>query len=157
MTKANENNRSWHERAIDEKARRDAREGHYDPPASWFDFLKSSRQSAERDAYNQGWESAKAAVLKKLDLSGAFLRRTDLSAASLKEANLKGADFTNAIFRGADFEDAIPDGTILKGADLTGAKNLTLSQLRAAVLDSTTKLPEGFSISEIHKDQQQPW
>lgn len=156
MTKASENNKSWHERAIDEKARRDAREGHYDPPAGWFGFL-SSRQSAEKDAYNQGWESAKAAVLKKLDLSGAFLRRTDLSSASLKEANLRGADFTNATFRGADFEGAILDGTILKGADLTDAKNLTLSQLRAAVLDDMTKLPDGFSISEVRKDQQQRW
>jgi uncharacterized protein YjbI with pentapeptide repeats len=92
----------------------------------------------------------------RLDLHGAFLRRTDLSSASLKHANLKGADFTNAIFRGADFESAVLDGTILKGADLTGAKNLTLSQLRKAVLDETTKLPEGLSILQILEDQRQP-
>ena len=91
----------------------------------------------------------------RIDLHGAFLRRTDLSSASLKRANLTGADFTNAIFRGADFEGAILDGTILKGADLTGAKNLTLPQLRRALLDSTTKLPEGFSISEILQEQRQ--
>jgi len=92
----------------------------------------------------------------RLDLHGAFLRRTDLSSASLKRANLTGADFTNAVFRGADFEGAILDGAILKGADLTGARNLTLSQLRRAVLDATTKLPNGFSISEILHEKGQP-
>jgi uncharacterized protein YjbI with pentapeptide repeats len=91
----------------------------------------------------------------RLDLHGAFLRRTDLSSASLKGANLTDADFTNAIFRGADFEGARLDGTILRGADLTGAKNLTLTQLRRAVVDATTKLPDGFSISEILEGQGQ--
>ena len=47
-----------------------------------------------------------------LDLHGAFLRRVDLK------------------------------GTILKGTDLTGAKNLTPEQLAQAVLDEHTKLPE---------------
>jgi len=92
----------------------------------------------------------------RLDLHGAFLRRTDLSSANLKRANLSGADFTNAIFRGADFEGTILDGTILKGADLTGARNLTLAQLRGAVVDTMTKLPDDFSISEILEDQGQP-
>jgi uncharacterized protein YjbI with pentapeptide repeats len=92
----------------------------------------------------------KAAPAKefRLDLHGAFLRRTDLSGASLKRANLAGADFSNAIFRDADFEDAILDGTILKGADLTGVKNLTQSQLSKAILDETTKLPDGLSIAQ---------
>jgi uncharacterized protein YjbI with pentapeptide repeats len=85
----------------------------------------------------------------KLDVHGAFLRRTDLSNASLRAANLTDADFSNAILRGADLKDAILDGTVLKGADLTGARNLTVSQLRKAILDETTKLPDGFSLSEI--------
>lgn len=89
----------------------------------------------------------------RIDLHGAFLRRTDLSSASLKRANLAGADFTNAVFRNADFDGATLDGTILKGADLTGAKNLTLSQLRKAVLDETTRLPDGLSISMVLKNQ----
>ena len=89
----------------------------------------------------------------RIDLHGAFLRRTDLSSASLKRANLAGADFTNAIFRNADFEDAILDGTILRGADLTGAKNLSLPQLRKAVLDETTKLPDGLSMSKVLERQ----
>jgi uncharacterized protein YjbI with pentapeptide repeats len=80
----------------------------------------------------------------RLDVRGAFLRRTDLSFASLVGANLSGADFTNAILCGADFKDAILDGTILRGADLTNAKNLTLDQLERAIVDETTKLPTGL-------------
>lgn len=85
----------------------------------------------------------------KLDLHGAFLRRTDLSHASLVGANFRGADFSYAIFRGADFKDADLDGTILNGADLTDAKNLTVAQLRAAVVDAATKLPAPLSLADI--------
>ena len=95
----------------------------------------------------------------KLDLQGAFLRRTDFSRANLTGANLSHADFTNAIFRGADFKDAILDGTILRGADLTNVKNLTSLQLEKAVLDETTKLPEGFSMVKFvagREDANQP-
>jgi uncharacterized protein YjbI with pentapeptide repeats len=85
----------------------------------------------------------------RLDVRGAYLRRTDLSFTNLERANLSGADVSNATLRGADFKDAILDGTILKGADLTEAKNLTPSQLSRAILDETTKLPENLSISNI--------
>jgi uncharacterized protein YjbI with pentapeptide repeats len=85
----------------------------------------------------------------RLDVRGAYLRRTDLSHAKLERANLSGADFSNAVLREADFKDAILDGTILRGADLTGAKNLTKDQLRKAVLDPKTRLPDGFSISDF--------
>src|SRR5712692_10610140 len=91
----------------------------------------------------------------RFDLRGVFLRRTNLSGANLTRANLSGADFTNAIFRGADFRDATLDGTILKGADLTDAKNLTSSQLEKAVLDETTRLPEGLSIKDIVASREQ--
>jgi len=84
-----------------------------------------------------------------LDVQGAFLRRTNLSKASLRKANLSKADFSNAILREADFEDAILEGTIFKGADLSGAKNLTKDQLSKAILDHTTVLPEGISLSEL--------
>jgi hypothetical protein len=41
------------------------------------------------------------------------------------------------------------DGTILRGADLTGAKNLTKDQLGKAILDPNTKLPDEFSIFDF--------
>jgi uncharacterized protein YjbI with pentapeptide repeats len=85
----------------------------------------------------------------RLDVRGAYLRRTDLSHAKLERANLSGADFSNAVLRDADFKNAILDGTILRGADLTGAKNLTKDQLGKAILDPSTKLPDEFSISDF--------
>jgi uncharacterized protein YjbI with pentapeptide repeats len=85
----------------------------------------------------------------RLDVRGAYLRRTDLSHAKLERANLSRADFSNAILRDADFKNAILEGTILRGADLTGAKNLTKEQLRKAILDPKTKLPVEFSISDF--------
>jgi uncharacterized protein YjbI with pentapeptide repeats len=85
----------------------------------------------------------------KLDVQGAFLRRTDLSYANLERANLSRADFTNAILRGANFKDAILNGTILHGADLRNAKNLTVGQLRHAVIDASTQLPEGLDVKDI--------
>ena len=78
---------------------------------------------------------------RTLDIHGAFVRRTDLSGASLRRANLAGADASNAVFRDADFEGALLTGTILRGADLTVAKNLTVEQLSEAVIDDRTILP----------------
>jgi uncharacterized protein YjbI with pentapeptide repeats len=77
----------------------------------------------------------------KLDIHGAFVRRADLSGASLRGANMTGTDATNAIFRGVDFKDALLRRTVLRGADLTGAKNLTIEQLAEAVIDDDTILP----------------
>ncbi len=91
-------------------------------------------------------------VLPPLDIRGAFVRRTDLSGASLRKANLSGADATNAIFVGADFEDADLTDTILIGADLSGAKNLTLDQLKSAILDRTTILPSYIDASSLKLD-----
>jgi len=80
-----------------------------------------------------------------LDLHGAFLRRTDLTEANLVRANLSGTDLTNATLRGADLRDAVLKGTILKGADLREVKNLTARQLREAVIDDATLLPENVA------------
>lgn len=77
-----------------------------------------------------------------LNLSGARIRRTDLSDADLTRANLSGADCSHALFRGANFKDAILVGTVLTGADLSGARNLTWSQLERAIIDDTTILPD---------------
>jgi uncharacterized protein YjbI with pentapeptide repeats len=77
----------------------------------------------------------------RLDLHGAYLRRTVLRNTNLEGANLSGADFTNADFRGANLKDANLSGTILRGADLTDATNLTTEQIAAAIIDDRTKLP----------------
>jgi uncharacterized protein YjbI with pentapeptide repeats len=77
-----------------------------------------------------------------VDLHGAFIRRVDLSSPSLRNANFVGTDAKNANFQNSDFENARLDGMILKGANITGARNLTLEQLSRAVIDATTLLPD---------------
>jgi uncharacterized protein YjbI with pentapeptide repeats len=77
----------------------------------------------------------------RLDLHGAYLRGTDFSRFDLENANFSGADFTGANFRGADFKNANLNETILRGADLTDATNLTREQLATAIIDDQTKLP----------------
>jgi uncharacterized protein YjbI with pentapeptide repeats len=77
-----------------------------------------------------------------VDLHGAFIRRVDLSSASLRNANFVGTDAKNANFRNSDFWNARLDGMILEGADLTGARNLTVEQLSRAVIDVNTLLPD---------------
>lgn len=77
-----------------------------------------------------------------LNLAGARIRKTDLSFADLSRANLSRADLSHAILRGANLSDAILDGTILVGTDLREVRNLTWKQLRKAVLDDSTMLPD---------------
>lgn len=77
-----------------------------------------------------------------LDLHGAFIRRADLSGANLERASFSGADCTGALLRGANLKHTILRGTILRGADLTDARNLTWQQLDEAIIDGTTILPD---------------
>ncbi len=84
-----------------------------------------------------------------VNLSGAYLNRVDLSHTTLYRANLSRANFTKAVFRGADFKDAKLDETVLLGADLKDVKNLTVEQLRRAVIDQTTILPSYLAFDQI--------
>lgn len=77
----------------------------------------------------------------KLRLPGVFMRRTGWNGADLTKADLSGADASYAQFVDVDFEQARLNGTILRGADLSGARNLTHEQLATAVIDEATKLP----------------
>jgi uncharacterized protein YjbI with pentapeptide repeats len=62
---------------------------------------------------------------------------------------MAGADASNAIFRDVDFEGAALGGTILRGADLTGAKNLTVEQLSGAIIDDLTVLPDYINRAKL--------
>ncbi len=86
----------------------------------------------------------------RLDLHGAFIRRVELDRVDLENANFAGADARHASFRGSSFRNADLGGTNLEGADLRGAdltdaRNLTVEQLRRAVIDETTKLPSDLA------------
>lgn len=86
---------------------------------------------------------------KPLSLKDAFIRKTSLDGANLQNANLSRADMTGASARNADFAGAKLRKTIMKGTDLTGAKNLTAQQLSEAIIDETTLLPEYIKRSAI--------
>ena len=69
----------------------------------------------------------------------------------MRHANLKGTDVAHASFRDVDFLDANLDGAILRGADLTGAKNLTEEQLSRAVIDEATRLPDYIDRERVRR------
>ncbi len=80
-------------------------------------------------------------VHSPLDLSGTFIRRTNLSGANLENADLTEADCAFVNFTGANFKGAKLLRTNLRGADLTGALNLTRQQIQDAFTDAKTILP----------------
>ena len=96
------------------------------------------------------------ADLSHVDLSGANLQRADLQGATLSFASFRRADLRNARISGlsimnADFTDAIfgskwldYPATDLRGADLRYARGLSIEQMRLALMDSTTLLPNGL-------------
>ncbi len=76
------------------------------------------------------------ADLYRANLMGANLQRAILYEANLSEANLMGANLF-----GANLGDVK-----LEGAILTGAKNLDPQQIRAALGDRTTRLPDNVEV-----------
>ncbi|MHC5821849.1 MAG: pentapeptide repeat-containing protein [Nostoc sp.] len=71
------------------------------------------------------------------NLSSSDLRGADLTNAILTGANLRDADLTNAFLTGAnlretDFRDADLSNTDIKDANFSGAKNLTIAQVKQA-------------------------
>ena len=77
------------------------------------------------------------ASFAEADLDRANLMGSDLNRASLFQANLSG---TNLM--GANLSDANLCEVKLEGAILTGAKNVELQQIRMALGDRTTRLPD---------------
>ena len=102
----------------------------------------------------------------RLDLSGinlakAYLRYSDLSESDLSHSNFEGADlyqsgFQNANLGHANLKDAKMSrssfqGANLAGADLRGAEleyvvGLTCAQIKSAVIDENTLLPDYISL-----------
>jgi len=82
------------------------------------------------------------------NLSNANLFNANLSGATLFGADLNGADMSRADMSGADVDSAY-----LSDANLSGATNLTQPQLGGACGNSSTKLPEGFTLSQCSTDR----
>lgn len=85
--------------------------------------------------------SLRFATLDGADLEGADLTRADLAHARLAHANLAGANLSEAVLDYADFAGADLSQADLSGARLYNVRNLSASQLGAALGDAATILP----------------
>jgi hypothetical protein len=81
------------------------------------------------------------ADLFEADLSGSNLSGADLSRAKPIGADLSRANLSRADLSRADLFEADLSGSNLSGADLSSCLNLTLDQIRSAIIDEHTKLP----------------
>ena len=71
------------------------------------------------------------------------LQNAKLNGAGMLESNLQYADLTNANLEGAQFnEDVTFIQSKLNGADLTWATGLSFSQIKLAITDDKTRLPD---------------
>ena len=82
------------------------------------------------------------ADLREANLSGAVLREANLITAKLNFANFRGASLLNANLYKADFSNAI-----LNGANLEHAQGITCEQIRSALIDDSTRLPDYISLA----------
>ena len=82
------------------------------------------------------------ANLKGADFSNSILNRVYFKGADLTEANLSGANI-----RGSDLAETRLTGTNLKGADLSLTTNLTSDNLKTALIDRKTKLPDNLEVT----------
>ena len=79
----------------------------------------------------------KNANLEKSNLEGANLRGANLRWANLKNTNMKNTNLVRADLLQAELQE-----TLLEGANLKMAEGLTLDQLKKAITNSETILPE---------------
>lgn len=87
------------------------------------------------------------AELEKADLQGVNFKGAHLTGTVLVNANLRGtilynADLSHALLMGVDLIGAILSHADLRGADFRGAI-LRYADLEEAILDETTRLPDG--------------
>jgi hypothetical protein len=85
--------------------------------------------------------SLRFATLTGANLSDADLSDADLSDSRLNGADLRSANLSEALLERADFEGANLAGANLCGAILQEARNLTQSQIEAALGDVFSLLP----------------
>ena len=97
---------------------------------------------AERESRIRSLRKRLRPSFLRLDLHGAALPGVDLSRADLREADLRGTQLRDAKLSGTDLAGAKLGQANLEGADLTGVRNLTVEQLRPAIIDQRTILPD---------------
>ncbi len=80
------------------------------------------------------------------NLKYACMRETTLVGTSFRNADLTGANLSDANLDGADLDGATLRLTLIRGTDLSGARNLTQDQIAMACGDDRTRLPPGLSV-----------
>ncbi len=87
------------------------------------------------------------AEMHRVDLERANLSATNFSRANLIAAKLNFANFHGARFLNTYVFKAVFSGASLKGADLGHAVGLTCEQVKSAVIDESTRLPDYISLA----------
>lgn len=80
--------------------------------------------------------------LRSVNLTDANLAEANLNYVDLQEADLSGAVLRNASLQHALLELAILQGADLRGVDLRSIPGMTKAQLRGALTDDGTRLPD---------------
>jgi hypothetical protein len=100
----------------------------------YTNFSKANLFGAQLNGALLNWTLFRGTVLEEASLEGASLYNSNFRRAILRRANLCNAQFT-----GTDLSHSL-----LHGADLSAASNLTQSQINSAHGDEATKLPDGI-------------
>jgi len=98
---------------------------------------KSNLNAAKLQQVEAYFADLSEASLKEANLHQANLMGANLHKATLDEANLCGANLMGTNMCGANLSEVQ-----LSGAILTGVKNLELQQIKTALGDCTTRLPD---------------
>jgi uncharacterized protein YjbI with pentapeptide repeats len=138
-------------------------------PQTLFKSLFGDRQAVNQANLELRWaienikDNLYSSTLSKVDFSGANLSmatllEADLSEANLERVNLKSANlirtklnFANLYGAKLNFANLYKSdlsNTILKGADLSGAANVICEQIKPAIIDESTRLPDYIYIGE---------
>lgn len=119
-------------------------------------LIGANLQQANLNGANLSKANLNAAKLQQTEVLFANLSEASLIEADLYRANLMGANLQRAILHEANLCEANLMGANLYGANLcdvklegailTGAKNLDTQQIRGALGDRTTRLPDNVEV-----------
>ena len=145
----------------------DLREANLDLAKLQFvDFTKANLSQASLKGAKLGFANLKESVLVNADLSKTDLHETDISNANLQgtvlnqtnfiRAKLDSANLIKVNFNKTNLYGADLNGAILKGANLSTAVNVTCKQIKSAVIDANTRLPDYINMAESSSSNFQP-
>ncbi len=113
-----------------------------------FNLRRANLVRAYLNIANFGGKDLSKAILINANLIGAYLRKANLSNADLSNANLREANLKETNLNGAYLNGAYLGSTNLTDTDLRGAIGLTHEQLKSAIINERTILPDYLKKSE---------